>query len=130
MATAALLLLRRAAPLQPSARLLAPVRMHTTAPAARSYEFVAPTASGAAADLPFFVGRTGPGNLPVYSKVTRANTRVVTEVRLISGELDTLADALAEVTGARAVVRPTGSAVVVTGNHVEQVRSWLAQQGF
>eukprot|EP01046_Picozoa_sp_COSAG06_P104815 COSAG06_NODE_51024_length_314_cov_4.209302_1_plen_30_part_10 len=30
MATAALLLLRRAAPLQPSARLLAPVRMHTT----------------------------------------------------------------------------------------------------
>lgn len=89
---------------------------------------MAPLATGPAADLPFCVSRTGPGNLPVYC--IRTNTRVATEVRLVSGDLSSLADALAEVTGARTKVRPTGSAIEVAGDHVDTVRAWLAQQGF
>jgi hypothetical protein len=138
-------LLRRAltsrTPVAACALTVSGARLHTLAPppsvdsVSRPYtahrRLVHNTASsggGAAADLPFCVSRTGPGNLPVYC--TRANTRVATEVRLVSGDLSALADALAEVTGARAKVRPTGSAVEVAGDQVDTVRAWLAQQGF
>ena len=76
------------------------------------------------------VGRTGPGNLPVYTSITRGGSKVVTQVRLVEGDLQALSAELSELCSAKAVVKPTGSSVDVSGNHVGAVKGWLQQQGF
>eukprot|EP01051_Picozoa_sp_SAG22_P025720 SAG22_NODE_7757_length_710_cov_2.220025_1_plen_144_part_01 len=43
--------------------------------------------AGGVADSPYFVHRTGTGNLPVYTDIRARGTRVLTKVRLVRGDL-------------------------------------------
>jgi translation initiation factor 1 (eIF-1/SUI1) len=66
----------------------------------------------------------------VYTDKKGRGTRVVTRVRLIRGDLAELAEALGALCGDTATLAPSGSAIVIKGNHTQEVSTWFRQLGF
>eukprot|EP00614_Pseudopedinella_elastica_P006617 CAMPEP_0172589958 /NCGR_PEP_ID=MMETSP1068-20121228/8472_1 /TAXON_ID=35684 /ORGANISM="Pseudopedinella elastica, Strain CCMP716" /LENGTH=163 /DNA_ID=CAMNT_0013385631 /DNA_START=78 /DNA_END=569 /DNA_ORIENTATION=+ len=80
-------------------------------------------------DLPFFIQRTGTGKcLPVYSSYKNANTRVITVLRQVDGDVKMLQQELAKVCGVPVAQKP--GRLEVKGHHVNAVREWLVGLGF
>lgn len=94
---------------------------------------------------PFKVTRTAnkPGNavgfLPVYSDYRVGGTKSTTIIRKVSGDLDTFLTELRAVLQLpvpknakddKIRLRASGTTIEVDGNHVPEVKSWLAGLGF
>ena len=75
------------------------------------------------------ISRTASLELPVYSDFRHGGTKAYTVVRRVQGDTAALAEELSAVLGGARVDIRLGR-LDVTGNHVAQVKSWLAGLGF
>jgi hypothetical protein len=79
-------------------------------------------------DLPFIVERTTSSSLPVYTDYKHGRTKVITILRKCSGDIETLKSEMEKVVGAKVDVKP--GKLVVDGNYVLRVKTWLTGLGF
>lgn len=91
--------------------------------------WIAPTGQ-VPVDLPFGVARTSVGQqLPVYRDYRNGRTRIITQVRKMSGDKQVAADEMSKVCGGATVETKQGRLEVV-GDYAVPVKLWLAGLGF
>jgi hypothetical protein len=79
--------------------------------------------------LPFFVERSYPGDaLPVYTDLVSSNTRVITILRKIKGDIGALQEEVEKVIGKPVVLRP--GKIVIEGRYKRRLQMWLTGLGF
>ncbi|TFK29777.1 hypothetical protein FA15DRAFT_663038 [Coprinopsis marcescibilis] len=95
-------------------------------------------AAAQAVKYPYFVPRNTNGNLPVYSDIRNAGTRLVVQVRNVDGNVNALADDLSQslfkagsAEARRVKIRTNHQHVVISGGRWKQdVVEWLKNKGF
>ncbi|KAI9293407.1 hypothetical protein K502DRAFT_325347 [Neoconidiobolus thromboides FSU 785] len=81
--------------------------------------------------LPYFVRRTKYLSLPVYSEFKNGNTRKLTIVRRIQGDLTQLkTDLLTQFPEWTISISQINSQIVIKGQKCHEVRDWLSNKGF
>jgi large subunit ribosomal protein L49 len=75
------------------------------------------------------VERTRSLQLPVYTDFRNGRTRIMTQLRRYSGDVEALRDEMSRILGGAEVVAHPGR-LEVQGNHVAQLRMWLMGLGF
>jgi len=80
-------------------------------------------------NYPFLVERTKTGfGVPVYTDYKGGNTKVITIIRKIKGDVQKLKSDLEKVVGQEVEVRP--GKIIVNGNYQKRVTLWLVGLGF
>lgn len=80
-------------------------------------------------NLPFHVDRTIFGkSLPVYTDFKAGNTKVITIIRNIKGDMNKMKAEVEKVVGKDAALRP--GKIVVDGNFHRRLKLWLTGLGF
>ncbi|KAJ2705478.1 mitochondrial 54S ribosomal protein img2 [Coemansia sp. IMI 203386] len=80
----------------------------------------------------YFVRRTRFQSLPVYRDIKNGNTRKLTLVRRIEGDLEALRSDLIQALGANTqiAVKKTSQQLVIKGDCKRIVQEWLTKKGF
>uniref|UniRef100_A0A7S1TH73 Large ribosomal subunit protein mL49 n=1 Tax=Compsopogon caeruleus TaxID=31354 RepID=A0A7S1TH73_9RHOD len=78
---------------------------------------------------PFRIGRTPSKELPVYVDYKNGGTRVMTLVRRVRGDVQSLREDMSRICGGKNVtVRP--GRLEVKGNYREELKTWFTRLGF
>ena len=80
-------------------------------------------------DLPFYIERTKSGNLPVYRDYKCKRSRKMTEIRLITGDINAFCDELSKI-ASNHKINPKVGRIVVNGLHKNVICNWLYRLGF
>eukprot|EP00968_Pinguiococcus_pyrenoidosus_P001232 scaffold53_cov193-Pinguiococcus_pyrenoidosus.AAC.69 len=83
-------------------------------------------------DHPFHVDRTKTGgHLPVYSRLRNDNTKILTRIRKVRGDVHALAKLVREACGGTDTwVHSNGHTIYVHGDYVRHVKLFLTSLGF
>lgn len=79
-------------------------------------------------NLPFLVERSHVGHLPVYTEFKAGRTKVVTQLRKIRGDVDSLRKDMEKVVGKPVKIMP--GKLQVDGNFALRLKIWLTGLGF
>lgn len=78
--------------------------------------------------LPFEVERSAFDLIPVYTDYKSGGNKVITMLRKCKGDIEILKEEMEKVCGSEVEVRP--GKLVVNGNHVKRLKTWLTGLGF
>eukprot|EP00794_Sanderia_malayensis_P019993 gene19993-21953_t len=83
-------------------------------------------------DFPFQIRRSRTNNLPVYTDYKTGRTRIITQVRKVSGDLKALEDCLRLKLGddVSYQINELTSSVKIKGHHKKEITKWLLELGF
>ncbi|BGP13069.1 hypothetical protein JCM10213_000927 [Rhodosporidiobolus nylandii] len=83
-------------------------------------------------ELAYYVPRSRFGELPVYSDIRNAGTKVLTIIRKAEGDVEALRRDLSSflTPAAQTYIKPQGRQIVVKGDWVRETKEWLAAKGF
>ncbi|KAJ1643024.1 mitochondrial large ribosomal subunit [Coemansia asiatica] len=81
---------------------------------------------------PYFVRRTRFQSLPVYRDIKNGNTRKLTVIRRIEGDLEALRSDLTQTFGpdTQITVKKLSQQLVIKGDCKRSVQEWLTKKGF
>lgn len=78
--------------------------------------------------LPFFISRSEFNQLPVYTDYKAGNTKVVTLIRKIKGDIHELQAEVEKIVGKP--VKLTAGGITIDGNYRRRLKVWLTGLGF
>eukprot|EP01132_Coremiostelium_polycephalum_P007469 gene7469-9176_t len=89
-----------------------------------------PTGQTIDPSLPFRVLRSNSGLLPVYTQIIRSQSKKITVLRKIEGDIDALLNELYNIFGDTVKITRKESTITFEGDHTKTIRVWLRGLGF